>query len=642
MSRNRRTLHHLRSPLGVVTLLLFLLLLATAVLAPLLLHDRAQEISVDALQSGASAAHPFGTDALGRDVLARTLVASRLSLELAFLVVGIGVAGGVILGTVPVVLGRRAGRLVVATLNLLVAFPGLLLALFLAMIFGVGARGAVLSMAIAFAPSFARLTHTTASGVAGADYVSAARLLGVSRWRILRRHVIPNISEPLVVNATSQVGAALLSISALSYLGFGVQPPSYDWGRMLSDGLPAIYTNPAATLAPAIATVLAGLTFVLAGELLTEILGGAHHNHLRKPVPRALRTGQPAPLRPDGTVPVLRVDGLTVSVPGDGAPFSPVMDVNLSIRPGEIVGVVGESGSGKSMTAMAAAQLISYPNLAEADVHQVRGHDLRAMRRRDRERLLGTSLALVFQDPMSSLNPTLKVGRQLSEVAETHEGLDRRQARQRAIDKLKAVLITSPAERAQQYPMEFSGGMRQRASIAMGLMAQPALIIADEPTTALDVTVQKEVLSLLKQISAETGAAVLLISHDIAVVSGIASRVIVMYAGRIVERLPVSELVSGAAHPYTRALVASIPDMSTDRTTALASIPGRPPHASALPPGCAFAPRCPRASARCVEEAPELEEVGLSMAACWHPYEAAEPGESPDVDELASEGVSGA
>ncbi|WP_067144109.1 dipeptide/oligopeptide/nickel ABC transporter permease/ATP-binding protein [Microtetraspora malaysiensis] len=614
-----RTRHHLSSPLGVVTVALLLLLVATAVVAPLLLGDRATEIAGGALQAGPSAAHPFGTDALGRDVLTRTLVATRLSLVLALLVVGIGVACGLIIGTVPVVLGRRAGRAVVAVLNLMVAFPGLLLALFLAMIFGVGARGAVLSMAIAFAPSFARLTHTTASGVANADYVSAARLLRVPRWRILIRHVIPNISEPLVINATSQVGAALLSISALSYIGFGVQPPQYDWGRMLADGLPAIYTNPAAALAPSIMIVVAGLAFVLAGELLTQVLGGSQHGHLRLPSLRSQRRDMaPAETPPPGEE-VLRIERLTVTVPGETAPFSPVVDVSMRLRRGEIVGLVGESGSGKSLTAMAVAQLTSYPNVAEADVHQIKGNELRRMRPRDRERLLGTSLAMVFQDPMSSLNPTLKVGRQLAEVAETHERLGRRDAWRRAVDRLSAVLITDPQARAKQYPMAFSGGMRQRASIAMGLMAQPALIVADEPTTALDVTVQKEVLGLLRRISRESDAAVLMISHDIAVVAENASRVLVMYAGRVVEELPVSGLAE-AAHPYTRALIASIPDMSTDRSRPLANIPGRPPHASDLPPGCAFAPRCGRADDRCRQARPELADSGGGGAvACWHP-----------------------
>jgi oligopeptide/dipeptide ABC transporter ATP-binding protein len=608
----------IRNPLAYVTFVLLAVLVLTAIFGPLFLHDRAEAFDVAALQTGASAAHPFGTDALGRDVLARTVVATRLSLWLALITVTIGVVCGAIVGSVPVVLGRRAGRLVVAGLNLMVAFPGLLLALFLAMIFGVGARGAVLSMAVAFVPSFARLTHTTASGIASADYVSAARLLGTPRRLILRRHILPNIAEPLIVNATSQVGAALLSISALSYLGFGVQPPSYDWGRMLADGLPFIYTNPAAALAPTLAIVLAGLAFVLAGELLTQLLGDRRAHHTVPTVVEAASTTEEAV--PEDQV--LNVRGLRVTVPGDPVPFSPVLDLDLKLRAGEIVGVVGESGSGKSLTATAVGHLVGYPNLVTCDTHQLAGVELGTLDRAARERLLGTSVAMVFQDPMSALNPTVKVGRQLSEISEVHQGMSRRAALERAVDRLRAVRITLPEVRAGQYPLEFSGGMRQRAAIAMGLMADPVLIIADEPTTALDVTVQQEVLALLRRVAEETGAAVMLISHDIAVVSEIATSVLVMYAGRIVEELPVERLGS-ATHPYTRALVTSIPDMTTDRSVPLATIPGRPPHPAARPAGCAFAPRCARADSGCREDEPALATAGHGgRVACFHPIAA--------------------
>jgi oligopeptide/dipeptide ABC transporter ATP-binding protein len=245
------------------------------------------------------------------------------------------------------------------------------------------------------------------------------------------------------------------------------------------------------------------------------------------------------------------------------------------------------------------------------------------MRHAERERFLGTSLAMVFQDPMSALNPAIRVGRQLSEVSEVHQGLTRKQAMERAVDRLQAVRIPSPTVRSRQYPMQFSGGMRQRAAIGMGLMAEPVLIVADEPTTALDVTVQREVLALLRQIRDERGAAVLFISHDIAVIAEIASRVLVMYGGRIVEDLPVSALAAGAAHPYTRALVASIPDMSTDRNVPLATIPGRPPELGALPAGCSFAPRCAFADDVCRTARPPLVAVEHGRrVACWHPRQA--------------------
>jgi ABC-type dipeptide/oligopeptide/nickel transport system permease subunit len=269
----RRWLAVLRTPLGVCSAVLLVLILALAVFAPLLWGGRAAAVHTDALAQGPSGTHPFGTDALGRDLLARTLVATRLSIGLALLAMLIGVAIGIVLGTAPAVLPRRAGRLVASAVNIAVAFPGLLLALFFAVIFGVGTTGAVLAIGFATAPSFARVTQTLSAGVAARDYVSAARIARAGRIRVLLRHVLPNIAEPLVVNATVGAGAALLSFAGLSFLGIGVQAPSYDWGRLLGDGLNRIYTNPLAALGPSVAVVLAGLAFNLCGETIAAALG---------------------------------------------------------------------------------------------------------------------------------------------------------------------------------------------------------------------------------------------------------------------------------------------------------------------------------------------------------------------------------
>jgi len=617
----------LRSPLGAATATMLLALVIVAVVAPPLLGARANHINTLAIEQGISWSHPLGTDDLGHDVLARVLVATRASLWLAVLTTLLGAAFGVALGSLPVVLGRRLGRLIVAAINLLFAFPGLLLAIFLAMIFGVGARGAVLALAVALAPWFGRLTHTTASRVAGADYVSAARMMRVPRRRILIRHVLPNIAEPIVVNVTGQIGSTLLSFSALSYIGFGVQPPAYDWGRMIADALPNIYTDPAAALAPCVAIVVAGITFVLAGELLAQVLArevsARHGRVLSKRILRSitqLPKGAALRARSVEQEPVLKLENLRVMFPSAAGPLKPVDGISLSVAPGEVVGVVGESGSGKSLTAAAASLLVPYPGVAQASVHEIRGADVQKVRAKDINRYLGTSLALVFQDPMSSLNPVMRVGRQLAEVTEVHRQTSRRVASARAVESLRAVKIPMPEMRAQQYPRHFSGGMRQRASIGMGLMADPALLIADEPTTALDVTVQREIISLLQQLRQDRQLAILFISHDIAVVGGLASRVLVMYAGRIVEELPAAALGSAAAHPYTRALVASIPDMATDRSSPLATIPGRPPDLRSLPKGCAFAERCQFADATCRESAPSLLPFAPGrQVACWHP-----------------------
>jgi peptide/nickel transport system permease protein len=221
---------------------------------------------------------------------------------------------------------------------------------------------------------------------------------------------------------------------------------------------------------------------------------------------------------------------------------------------------------------------------------------------------------------MTSLNPVRRVGRQLAEVSRAHEGLSRAAALSKAVDRLAAVRVPNAPRRARQYPHEFSGGMRQRAMIAMGLMGRPRLIIADEPTTALDVTVQRQVLRLMHQVRREQGTAILLISHDITVVEQMCERILVMYAGRIVEEIPTGELYTGSRHPYTRALLAAVPDMSVDRGQPLAIIPGRPPEPDRMPVGCAFAARCPFADATCRSADPPLDALGAGhRVACWHP-----------------------
>jgi oligopeptide/dipeptide ABC transporter ATP-binding protein len=274
---------------------------------------------------------------------------------------------------------------------------------------------------------------------------------------------------------------------------------------------------------------------------------------------------------------------------------------------------------------MAIADLL--PSTAHLSASHLRlfGSDPRTLSAAQRRRLLGTSLAVVYQDPMSALNPALRVGRQVGEVSEIHHGISKREARLRAVERLRAVRIGNADARARQFPHEFSGGMRQRAVIAMGLMAEPKLIVADEPTTALDVTVQQQILRLLRDVTESRSSAAILISHDVAVVSQLCSRVVVMYAGRVVEELDVETLVAGPAHPYTAALVASVPTMESERERPLASIPGRAPTPYDDLPGCPFAPRCPRATDRCRTEMPPLERRSPThRAACWHPVDVLE------------------
>jgi peptide/nickel transport system permease protein len=637
----RRWTAVLRSPLGISAAVLLALVLGLALVAPLIWSDRAEAVHPADILLGASAAHPAGTDLLGRDVFARVLVATRLSLSLALLATALGVAAGLLLGTAPALLGRRAGRWITTLINIAVAFPSLLLALFFAVIFGVGAKGAVLAIGFATAPGFARLTQTLAATVAGRDFIAAARVAGVGRIRILLRHVLPNIAEPLVVTATMAAGSALLAFAGLSFLGLGVQAPGYDWGRLLGEGLAQIYIRPAGALAAGIAVVLAAMAFNLTGETVARAIGlrSAHSG------PRPAPDPTPAPIEPElAEQPLLAVENLRVGFPAAGGEVTPVRGVSLSLRRGEAVGIVGESGSGKSLTALAIAQLVERPGRVRADRLEFLGADLREGAGRAHRRLLGTSLAMVFQDPMTSLNPVQRVGRQLAEVVREHQRTDRRAAWRRAVDRLAAVRIADPDRRARQLPHEFSGGMRQRAMIGMGVMANPALIIADEPTTALDVTVQRQVLQLLAAIRADEHVGLLFISHDVTVVGQVCDRVLVMYAGRVVEDLPVGALLRDARHPYTRALVAAVPDMDTDRDAPLAVIPGRPPDPHTLPAGCPFAPRCPLATDKCRQEDPPLAPYAAGRrVACWHAdltpavIAAHEPGVPPATAHLGGE-----
>jgi oligopeptide/dipeptide ABC transporter ATP-binding protein len=594
-----------RTPAAITGAVLVAAMIVLAVIGPIIWGATAERIDAAAILQGSSAAHPLGTDNLGRDLLARVLVAGRFSLALALAATVIGGAAGILLGALPSVLPGRGARFVTGAVNALVAFPGLLLAMFTAVIAGLGARGAVLGIGVAVVPSFARLTQTLAATVAGSDYVSAARMLGVPRRRVLAAHVLPNIAEPLILQLTQTLGGALLGLSGLSFLGLGVQPPDFDWGRLLFDGFARIYVTPVVALGPALAIALAGVGFNLLGDAMARAAARTSAPGARAAAPRPPDPGEPDP----GAV--LEVRDLTVSFPGG---VTPVRELSLTVAPGQIVGLVGESGSGKSLTAAAVGGLVPYPGTVTSGRLRLGGKDVAEMSAKE----LGTALAMVFQDPMTSLNPALKVGGQLAEVAIVHQGAGRKEAARRAVDRLGHVHLPEPAKSAGQHPHELSGGMRQRAVIAMGLMGTPRLLIADEPTTALDVTVQRQILRLLREVVDETGAAALFISHDIAVVGELCDRVVVMYAGRVVEELPVSRLVADAAHPYTRALIASLPDMDTDRGRPLASIPGRQPGPADVGTGCAFADRCALATARCSAERPLLIPYGeAGRVACW-------------------------
>jgi peptide/nickel transport system ATP-binding protein len=316
------------------------------------------------------------------------------------------------------------------------------------------------------------------------------------------------------------------------------------------------------------------------------------------------------------TQPLLSVRDLRIEFPTRHGTLVAVDDVSFDIMPGEVLGVVGESGAGKSLTGTAVIGLIEPPGRIGAGQIRLRGERIDNLSPERMRRIRGKRIGMVFQDPLTSLNPLYRIGDQLIETIVTHTGVDTAEARRRAVAQLSEVGIPAPATRIDNYPHQFSGGMRQRVVLALALAAGPELVIADEPTTALDVSVQAQIIALLKRLCRDHGTAVMLITHDMGVIAEAADRVAVMYAGRIVEIGPLRDVVKRPQHPYTVGLMGSIPKPDAD-VERLVQIPGTMPRLTAIPSGCAFHPRCPRAFKPCAVERPNLCRHGSAEVACW-------------------------
>ena len=313
---------------------------------------------------------------------------------------------------------------------------------------------------------------------------------------------------------------------------------------------------------------------------------------------------------------LLEVKNLVVEFPGRRGTLRALDDISFAIAPGEILGVVGESGAGKSLTGAAIIGLLEPPGRIAGGQIMLEGERIDNLGYEQMRRIRGRRIGAIFQDPLTSLNPLYTVGRQLMETIQTHLPVTAAEARKRAIGLLEDTGIPAAAERIEHYPHQFSGGMRQRVVIALALAAEPKLIVADEPTTALDVSIQAQIIQLLKRVCKDRGAAVMLITHDMGVIAETCDRVAVLYAGRVAEIGPVHNVINQPAHPYTAGLMAAIPDITVDRER-LNQIDGAMPRLNAIPQGCAFNPRCPRVFDRCKTERPDLINAGATLAACW-------------------------
>ncbi len=314
---------------------------------------------------------------------------------------------------------------------------------------------------------------------------------------------------------------------------------------------------------------------------------------------------------------LLEVEDLEVEFPTRHGPLTALRGISLSVEAGERIGIVGESGAGKSMAAFAILNLISEPGRISGGRVLFEGNDLSAVSDEEMRKIRGDRISMIFQDPMMTLNPVLTIGKQMVETLQAHKDISEQDARERALEKLREVRIPNPEARFDGYPHELSGGLRQRVVIAIALLTDPALIMADEPTTALDVTIQAEILALLLELCRDHGTALILITHDLAVVSQVTERVMVMYAGRIVEMGPTRELVDKPRHPYTQGLIAALPERNKPGTP-LNQIPGTMPSLASIPPGCAFAPRCSLADDQCRSDIPQLRTLKKRSVACHH------------------------
>jgi peptide/nickel transport system permease protein len=606
---------------GIVAVVVLAALLAPWI-APHSPYDQA------AAGGGPSAEHWMGLDSANRDILSRLLYGARWSLIIGLGATGLALAAGAVVGAVAATSRRAVDETIMRLLDVVMAFPGIALAAVLVAVFGGSIPVLVMAMAFLYMPSVARVVRANVLAQYGEDYVAAERIIGARTPHILIKHVAINCAAPVLVFCTVMVADAIVFEASLSFIGAGVRPPNPSWGSVIADGKNMVL------LGGWWATVFPGLMIlvtVLALNILSEGISDAWAAPAaRKPVPKkddafeqahpgsgeivqlpglaeaAQRLAERARPLPQGP-PILSVERLRIGF-ADGVDI--VDGIGFEVRPGEVLGLVGESGCGKSLTALTIMGL--QPRDARVSGHiRFDQRELLAESRRARRRLLGHEMAMVYQDALSSLNPAMTIKAQLKQVT-------RRGGRRTPAELLE--LVGLDARRTlSAYPHELSGGQRQRVLIAMALSREPKLIVADEPTTALDVTVQAQVIELLLRLREELGFALILVSHDLALVADVTDRVVVMYGGQIVETGATATLVGAPAHHYARGLLGSVLSLESGAER-LTQIPGVVPAPADFPAGCRFADRCPMVTDVCRTSTPALEgDTDRHAVACHHP-----------------------
>jgi peptide/nickel transport system permease protein len=570
-------------------------------------------------QAPPSAVHWLGTTVVSEDVYSRVIFGARTSIEVVVLALMFSVVIGVPLGLISGYFGGWLDRVLVLINDSIFAFPYLLLAIVIAFLLSSSVGGGVLTAAIAitvvYIPQYFRVVRNTVLSVREEPYVEAGRALGAKPRTVIRRYVFANVVHSVPVVASLNAADAILTLAALSFLGIGMDPSvAAEWGYDISRGIADAQAGFWWTgLFPGLAVILLVTGLTLVGEGINDTFNPLlrRPNHRRFAMPKDAREATTAAVEMER--PVVRVRDLRVWYATDRGPVRAVDGVSFEIRERETLGLVGESGSGKSTLGRGILGLLPVGAIRDGSV-DFEGRDLVKATQQEMRHLRGPSIGLVFQEPMTRLDPLMRISDHFAEALHTHEpDISDAEIRRRSLEALGGVRI--PPTRFHNYPYEFSGGMRQRIMIALALVLKPRFVIADEPTTALDVLVEAQILSIIADLKNNFDTALLLITHNLGIVAESCDRVAVMYAGRIVEQGAVADIFSRPEHPYTQELMRSTISLSTRK---LHYIPGAPPDLAAPPSGCRFHPRCPQAMEVCRAKEPVGIEIRPShLAECW-------------------------
>ncbi|MBO2448689.1 dipeptide/oligopeptide/nickel ABC transporter permease/ATP-binding protein [Actinomadura barringtoniae] len=621
-----RVLAAFRSPLAALSLLWLAAICLTSVFASVLAPQDPLAQDLPAANQGPTGAHLLGTDGLGRDELSRVMFGSATLLwgaaEATVIALLIGVSAGLLAGFS----GKTVDRVLLWLADLSFALPGFIVIVALAVIYPRNTAVLMGALGVISAGGVLRFTRNLTRAVREELFVDAAYTAGLSRRRVMTRHILPVITAPLTVQAVLMLSAGVIVGASLSFLGLGGNPEKPSWGQMIYEASQQMTSDPWLMVPSGAALIFTVMALNFIGGSLGDLTPGTRaargtrararmrpvRSVVRRPEAHGVGAEEAAPPQDE---PLLSVRGLTVSFPGaqDGG-VQPVVDgVGFEVREGRALGLVGESGCGKSISVLAIPGLVPQPGAVTGGSIRFAGEELVGLGERQLNRFRGSRIGLISQEPMVALDPSFTVGSQLCEVLAHTAGVPRRRRRERCLELLAEAGIADPVRTAASYPHQLSGGMAQRAAIAMALAGSPQLLIADEPTTALDVTVQAEILDLLRELKEQRGMALLLVTHDLGVVADICDDMAVMYAGQVVEQGAVEDVLAAPLHPYTRGLLASTPE-SAAHTGRLSAIAGTVPQPKDWPTGCRFADRCPHAQERC-RTAPVALESPVALKA---------------------------